>query len=228
MKYIVTGANRGIGLEFAKALSGRGDDVIATARNPSAAEELNALSESSDGSVRVLQLDITDPESVEEFAEAISGETVDVLINNAGRLSRGSGPGEFDFDAMLADFETNVVGTLRVTEAVLSTMKSGAKRIVNVSSKMGSIADNGSGGAYPYRMSKAALNMATRSLARDLESSGFVVITVHPGWVQTRMGGSNALIDTQTSVSGLLDVIDDLEPVDSGKFWEWKGVEIPW
>lgn len=227
MQYIVTGANRGIGLEFVKQLAGRGDDVIATARDPQLATDLHDVAEASDGKVRVAQLDIIDEESVRSFIDKIDGTTVDVLINNAGRLSHGSGPGDFDFEAMRNDFETNVIGTLRVTQAVLPLL-GGAKKIVNLSSKMGSISDNGSGGSYPYRMSKAALNMATKSLANDLKSREIVVITMHPGWVQTRMGGSNALIETETSVEGLLDVIDDADLEDSGKFWEWKGVEIPW
>ncbi len=227
MQYVITGANRGIGLEFVKKLSARGDDVVATARDPESATELQEVAESSEGRVRVAALDITDDESVSKFAEQIAGTEIDVLINNAGRLSHGGGIGDFDFEAMRGDFETNVLGTLRVTQALLPQI-AGAGKIINMSSKMGSIADNGSGGSYPYRMSKTALNMATRSLANDLKSDGFTVITMHPGWVQTRMGGPNALIDTETSVDGLLDVIDDAGLEESGKFWEWKGVEIPW
>lgn len=228
MKYLVTGANRGIGLEFVKQLVDRGHDVIATARQPAEAGELSEIAERT-GQVDIVALDITDPEATCDLAGWLDDESIDVLINNAGRLSRGGKPGSFDFDQIQADFTTNAVGTLRVTEAVLPALKRGnARKIMNVSSKMGSIEDNGSGGSYAYRMSKAALNMATRSLANDLAPEEFVVLTVHPGWVQTDMGGQNAKIDTETSVTNLLDVLDDAGPQESGRFWEWNGNEVPW
>jgi NAD(P)-dependent dehydrogenase (short-subunit alcohol dehydrogenase family) len=229
MRYLVTGANRGIGLEFVRTLAGRGDDVVATARRPDEAVDLNALAADSDGRVRVMQLDIADEASVEAFATELGDTPLDVVINNAGRYTRTGSFEALDFDSLYKDFEVNTVGTLRVTQAVLDNVRGGdAKVICNVTSKMGSIADNGSGGSYAYRISKAALNMGTRSLAMDLKNEGIIAFVVHPGWVETDMGGPNALISTQKSVDGLLDRIDNASLDDTGRFWEWNGNEVSW
>lgn len=226
MKYLVTGANRGIGLQFAKTLSERGDHVFATARNPEEADELLALASDN---VQVLALDIADPQSVKELSIRMKDEELDVLINNAGVYSRGGTPDRLDFDGIRKDFEVNTMGTLRVVQAALPALRAGrAKKIVNVTSKMGSIADNTSGGSYSYRMSKAALNMGTRSLAHDLAGEGFVVFVIHPGWVLTSMGGPSALIDTKKSVDGMLSVIDGADRRTSGLFWNWDGSQIEW
>jgi NAD(P)-dependent dehydrogenase (short-subunit alcohol dehydrogenase family) len=229
MKYLVTGANRGLGLEFTRQLVDRGDRVIATCRRPDEADELNEIARSSDHLEAVLSLDVTDPDSVAQLAEALEDESLDVLINNAGRLSRGGSPEDFDYDEIHGDFEVNAVGPLRVAEAALPALRRGeGKKIVNVTSKMGSIEDNDSGGSYAYRMSKAALNMAIRSLAWDLKPEGFVAFVIHPGWVQTRMGGSNAQITPQTSVSNIIARADEADADDSGQFLEWDGGHIPW
>lgn len=229
MQYVVTGANRGLGLEFTRQLSDRGDSVVATARRPGEADELNALADAADRSVDVHPLDITDPESVAAFGDELEGHRLDVLINNAGRLTRGGGPDDFDFDEIRGDFEVNAVGTLRVVEALVDEVRGdGGGKIVNVTSKMGSIADNGSGGSYAYRMSKCALNMATRSLALDLDSDGVVAFVIHPGWVRTRMGGDNALISPEKSVRHMIERIDEAGPEQAGEFLEWDGGTVPW
>jgi NAD(P)-dependent dehydrogenase (short-subunit alcohol dehydrogenase family) len=229
MKYLVTGANRGLGLEFTRQLIAREDQVIATCRRPDEAEELNKLARSSVHIEAVLELDVGDAASVAKFAEALDSEAVDVLINNAGRLNRGGSPEGFDYEAIRGDFEVNAIGPLRVVEAALGALRRGeGKKIVNLTSKMGSIAENSSGGSYAYRMSKAALNIATRSLALDLKPEGFVAFVIHPGWVQTRMGGENALITPETSVSNILARIDEAGADDSGQFLEWNGGRIPW
>lgn len=229
MKYLVTGANRGLGLEFTRQLAARGDQVIATCRNPEQADALQELAKSGDQIEAVLQLDITDAQSVDAFTKALTAETLDVLINNAGRLSRGGSPDAFNFDDIRDDFEVNAIGTLRVVEAAMDALRRGeGKKIVNLSSKMGSIGDNGGGGSYAYRMSKAALNIATRSLAIDLKPEGFIAFVMHPGWVQTDMGGESALITPETSVSNLLERIDEADAGDSGEFLEWDGGNIPW
>ncbi len=230
MQYVVTGANRGIGLEFVGQLTERGDDVVATARRPDEADELHRVADAASSEVRIHALDITDPDSVERFAGELEGSGIDVLINNAGRLTRGGGPREgFDFDEIQGDFEVNVKGTLRVVEALLGEVeRGGGGKIVNITSKMGSIADNGSGGSYAYRMSKCALNMATRSLAVDLEGDGIVTFVIHPGWVRTRMGGDNALISTEESVTNMLERIDEAGPEQNGEFLEWDGGNVPW
>lgn len=230
MQYVVTGANRGIGLEFVRQLSTRGDEVIATARRPGKAEDLQKVAENVAASVEIHRLDITDQTSVNQFARDLDGEAIDVLINNAGVLHRGGGPKQgFDFDEIQTDFEVNAKGTLRVIESLVSNVvEDGGGKIVNVTSKMGSIEDNGSGGSYAYRMAKCALNMATRSLALDLSGDGVVAFVIHPGWVKTRMGGTNALISTEESVSNMIDRIDDAGREQSGKFLEWDGGYVPW
>ncbi|MFB6262541.1 MAG: SDR family oxidoreductase [Bradymonadaceae bacterium] len=230
MLYTVTGANRGLGLEFTRQLTARGDDVIATARQPSEAAELEQVAEQTQGNIHIYALDITDAGSVADFASSIEDEAIDVLINNAGQLHRGGGPNDFDFEEIRGDFEVNAIGTLRVVEALVPTLRArpdGAK-IVNITSKMGSITDNGSGGSYAYRMSKAALNIATRSLAVDLEDDDIVAFVLHPGWVRTRMGGENALITPETSVENMIDRIDEAGPEQSGEFLEWDGGYVPW
>lgn len=230
MKYVVTGANRGIGLEFVKQLNERGEEVVATARWPEEADELHEIARQDGAEVTIRELDIADPESVAEFGEALEGQGIDVLINNAGRLTRGGGPKDgFDFDEIQGDFEVNAKGTLRVVEALVDEVeREGGGKIVNITSKMGSIADNGSGGSYAYRMSKAALNMATRSLAVDLEEDGIVAFVIHPGWVRTRMGGDNALISTEESVTNMLERIEEAGPEQSGEFLEWDGGYVGW
>lgn len=230
MKYVVTGANRGIGLEFVKQLNERGEEVMATARGPEEADELHEIARQDGAEVTIRELDIADPESVAEFGEALEGQGIDVLINNAGRLTRGGGPKDgFDFDEIQGDFEVNAKGTLRVVEALVDEVeRDGGGKIVNITSKMGSIADNGSGGSYAYRMSKAALNMATRSLAVDLEEDGIVAFVIHPGWVRTRMGGDNALISTEESVTNMLERIDEAGPEQAGEFLEWDGGYVGW
>lgn len=228
MQYVVTGGNRGIGLEFVDQLTARGDEVVATARNPSDARQLQLLADERD--IEIHSLDISEPQSVASFGRQLNGRNVDVLINNAGVLHRGGGPHEgFDYDEIQADFEVNVKGTLRVVEELLENVAAeGGGKIVNLTSKMGSIADNGSGGSYAYRVSKAGLNMATKSLALDLEDDDIVAFVVHPGWVQTRMGGDGALITTEESVTNLIGRIDEAGREQSGQFLEWDGGEIPW
>ncbi len=229
MTTFITGANRGIGLEFVRQLLERGDDVIATARRPDEADELQALAQAHPDQLELHALDITDADALQRVGEALDKRAIDLLINNAGRLSRGGSPEGFDFDDIQADFEVNTKGTLRVIEQLLPALRrSSAAKIVNITSKMGSIADNGSGGSYAYRMSKCALNMATRSLARDLRSDGIVALLIHPGWVQTRMGGASALISPEQSVQGMLEIIDGADADHSGRFFEWNGREVPW
>lgn len=229
MNVLVTGANRGIGLEFVRQLLEAGHLVTATARSPERASELNAMAKERPEALTVLPLDVTSPESVCKLAGALSDSSIDILINNAGVLLNAGPLGKFDYGPMAKCYEVNVLGTLRVVEATLPHVKRGGRKtIVNISSKMGSIADNGSGGSYAYRMSKTALNMATKCLANELAGDGVTVVTMHPGWVQTDMGGANALIDTETSVSGLLSVIMKLTPEANGSFLEWNGNTIPW
>ncbi len=229
MNYLVTGANRGIGLEFVRQLVGRGESVVATARNPDEAVELLAVAESAVDRVEIVRLDVSNLEDLEQLRGRFAGRSLDVLINNAGMMEWAGTVGALDYDVMSRSMEVNAYGPLRVVEAVLPALKraNGAK-IANITSKMGSITDNSSGGSYAYRMSKTALNMATRSMAMDLRRDKIIAFVMHPGWVQTRMGGQSALIDVETSAAALLGIIDGATSAESGRFWEWNGQEIGW
>jgi NAD(P)-dependent dehydrogenase (short-subunit alcohol dehydrogenase family) len=221
--YVITGANRGIGLELARQARAAGHDVVATTRHPVKSKELAELD------VRMEELDVADPRSVAEFHTSLGHMPVDVLINNAG-----IGVQSVDFETvdpvrMMEFFRVNTIGALRVTQALLPNLRAGAeKRVVQMTSRMGSIADNTSGGSYAYRASKAALNMVTRSLALDFAAEGFVCMVLHPGWVQTRMGGGGAPVIAEVSVSGMLHVIDRAAADDSGGFFDFTGASVPW
>ena len=219
---LITGANRGIGLELARQLHQRGDRVVATCRDPQSAEDLRGIG------VRVESLDVTDPASVEALAGAID-HPLDVLINNAGIGVRGAGIGEFDYQRFHRFFDVNTLGALRVTEALLPRLREGNRRLVaNLTSRMGSIADNTSGGSYEYRATKAALNMVTRSLSIDLAGEDFVCMVLHPGWVQTDMGGPAAPLSVEDSASGLIAIFDDADSEYNGGFYDYSGQLLPW
>jgi NAD(P)-dependent dehydrogenase (short-subunit alcohol dehydrogenase family) len=216
---IVTGANRGIGLEFCRQLSTRGYEVSALCRSSS--EALDALP------VEVVTgFDVTDEAAVEKFATGLKPHSVDLLINNAGILR--SVPFEnVDADKIRELFEVNALAPLLVTTALLPALKDGAK-IALITSRMGSIADNTSGGSYGYRMSKSALNAAGASLAHDLAPRDISVAILHPGYVRTDMTSHNGLIDADESVRGMLKRIDELNSGNSGTFWHTNGEVLPW
>lgn len=217
--YVVTGANRGIGLELARQLKTRGDEVIAVCR--SASPELQALG------VRVESgIDVSDAAQVAELSKRLDGVAVDVLVNNAGILRRESLDG-VDFAGIEEQFEVNALGPLRVTAALLPLLRKGSK-VAIITSRMGSIADNGSGGYYGYRMSKAAVNAAGVSLARDLAGRGIAVLLLHPGMVATEMTGRHG-IPPEEAARGVLARIDALSAETSGKFVHaGTGEELPW
>lgn len=228
MKIVITGASRGIGLGLARAYATRGDEVHATARKPEAAKALTDLAAGSKGKVTVHQLDVTDDDSVEKLGEAIGETPVDLLINNAGVGSSYTGLANLDLEEALMQFNTNALGPLRVTRALLDNLASAHGKIVNVSSTMGSIGDNSSGRAYPYRMSKVALNMASKNMALELSRHGITVIVINPGWVQTDMGGISAPTPVADAVANITALIDRLRPEDNGKFLHAEGRELPW
>jgi NAD(P)-dependent dehydrogenase (short-subunit alcohol dehydrogenase family) len=220
---VVTGASRGLGLELAKQLAKRGDSVIATARHPERAAELKALD------VRVERLDVAEPSSLAAFADAVADQSIDLLINNAGKGGMRAAFEEMDWADVADFFATNSIGPMRVTQALLPSLRRGrGKTIASITSRMGSIDDNTSGGAYGYRASKAALNMLNRSLSIDLARDGFTCVVLHPGWVRTDMGGAGAPLLPPQSVEGMLSVIDGLKPSDTGKFLDYEGKPIAW
>lgn len=221
---LVTGANRGIGLELARQLGkkGRGHTVIGTARDPHDANELR------DAASEVMQLDQADAKSVRALAKKLDGRAIDLLINNAGMGGGSDTIDDVDCDELEAFFATNAVGPVRVLQALLPCVRAGkGKTVVNISTVMSSIATAG-GGYYGYRASKAALNMLARLASKDLEKEGVSVVNLHPGWVQTRMGGENAAITPKTSVEGMLRVIDTLTPSMRGGLYDYQGEKIPW
>jgi NAD(P)-dependent dehydrogenase (short-subunit alcohol dehydrogenase family) len=225
MRFVVTGANRGIGLEFVKQLTGRGEEVDATARAPEEASDLRDLLQPG-VRLRIHQLDVGDDASVTAFAGQLPSGPVDVLVNNAG-VSGVKGGEPIDPADILRVFNVNAVGTLRVVRALLPRLREGkAKKIVNLTSQLGSISE-ATGGRYAYRLSKAALNMATRLLAEDLRADGIRTVALHPGWVQTRMGGSAAPLPPEQSIRGMLRIIDGLTAEQSGRIFDFQGREIP-
>ncbi|MCB9958343.1 MAG: SDR family oxidoreductase [Rhodospirillaceae bacterium] len=223
---LITGAGRGIGLEFARQYGEAGWSVLAGARTPDGIGHLMAL----EGDISAVQLDIADPASVAIMAERLRGVPIDLMINNAGIYGpRTLRPGAMDFAVWREVLEVNLIGSMRAADAFTEhVLDSEMKKIAFVTSKMGSIADNTSGGAYAYRASKAALNAAVRSLAIDLEDRGVTVTLLHPGWVRTDMGGHGAPIGVEESVSGMRQVISRVGTSHSGQFWNYDGSALSW
>ena len=216
---LITGANRGIGLELARQLSARGDRVIAVVRqgNP----ELSQLSIQVEAGI-----DVADHTSIRALTERLQGTRLDVLINNAGILSMDS-LDNLDIDGIRRQFEVNALAPLRVTHALRSCLHEGSK-VAIVTSRMGSLSDNTSGGMYGYRMSKAAVNMAGISLAKDLAPRGIMVALLHPGYVRTDMTDGHGNIDPSQAAKGLIQRIDALDLSTSGQFWHANGETLPW
>jgi NAD(P)-dependent dehydrogenase (short-subunit alcohol dehydrogenase family) len=226
---LITGAGRGIGLEFARRYAADGWRVVACTRSPEAASAFRGLA----GDIRPAVLDVTSDASAEALAASLRGEPVDVLVNNAGLARRGprrGSSGHADVDtAEFADIlAVNAIGPFRVTRALLPNLALGSRKLVaTVSSRMGSIALN-SGGSYAYRASKAAANMVNSCFALELGPQGYVFVVLHPGWVRTDMGGSGADISVEESVAGMRRVLDGVGPADNGAFVNYDGQRFPW
>ncbi|MGR5429465.1 SDR family oxidoreductase [Vibrio astriarenae] len=223
----ITGANRGIGLELVQQFLTQGEKVTATYRDQQNAQALLALAESHP-TLTCLQLDVTDYPAVESLTENLS--TIDILINNAGYYGpKGYGFGHTDIQEWRKVFEINTIAPLKLVEALFPLLQQGHdKKIMCLSSKVGSMTENTSGGGYIYRSSKAALNSVVKSLSNDLSDKGFTVLALHPGWVQTEMGGPNATLSAPESAKGLVRVIESSKNSDSGKFLNFEGTELPW
>ena len=223
---LITGANRGLGLEFCKQYADEGWDVLACCRNPETADKLADIPQ-----VRVLPLDVSDFAQIDKLAAQLQDTAIDVLINNAGIY--GDSPrrsfGQLDYAAWTQTLTINTQAPVKMAEAFLPHLQRGDKKmLVSISSQMGSIADNGSGGSIVYRTSKSALNAAMKSIAIDLAEQGIGVLVLHPGWVKTDMGGPNALIDAQKSVAGMRQVIARFTLDQSGGFLKYDGSSLPW
>jgi NAD(P)-dependent dehydrogenase (short-subunit alcohol dehydrogenase family) len=219
MKHVViTGANRGIGLELARYYQREGWQVTGVCRESSA--DLEAVAEVIDG------IDVTSAAGVKRLADMLHGKTIDLLINNAGLL-QDEVLGRLDFDSIRLQMEINAYAPLRISEALLPNLVAGSK-IALITSRMGSIADNDSGGRYGYRASKAALNAFGKSLAVDLKDRGIAVALLHPGYVKTRMVNFGGLISPEESALGLAQRIAALSLENSGSFWHSNGEELPW
>jgi len=229
---LVTGANRGLGLEFVRQLLARGDRVVATCRHPGKATALNALAGEHPGRLHVLPLDVADPRAIAELQRELllladDGDRLDLLVNGAGVLHSGERFGSVSAINLDDSFRTNAMGPFLLTQALAPRLADGAS-VANITSQLGSIANTTRFGTPSYDISKAAQNMATALLAAALRERGIVVIALHPGWVQTDMGGAGATVTPQDSVAGLLRVIGGLKPADSGRFLDWRGASLPW
>ncbi len=226
---LITGTNRGIGLEFVKQFLARGDTLLATCRDITSATELDRLKVNNE-KLNIFELDVSSRKSMESLPKKLEGQAIDIFINNAGVYGpRDSVFGNVSTDEWAEVLQINALAPLMLTQLLIDNLHDGfEKKLIYISSKMGSIDDNKRGGSYVYRSSKAALNAVAKSISVDLDDIGCAVAVLHPGWVQTDMGGRNALIDTGTSVSNMINVIDNLNTQNSGRFFNYDGVIIPW
>ena len=215
---LITGANRGLGLEFVRQYCGDGWSVIATAREPT--EELER------SCVRVEQVDMLDLDEIAEFGAGI--EQVDLLIANAGTYGPKSVTSADDGEGWSETFIVNTIAPFLLAQSVLPAIEKSGGKLIGISTRMGSIEDNSSGGFIAYRSSKAALNAAWRSLAIDVRGRGLTAAVLHPGWVQTRMGGASAPLSPEESIAGMRRVIEALTPDQAGGFFDYDGTPIPW
>jgi NAD(P)-dependent dehydrogenase (short-subunit alcohol dehydrogenase family) len=228
---LITGANRGIGLELTRQYAADGWRVFACSRHPEKSDALKRLAAQYPDLIIIHRLDVSDHAQIDRLSQELKEETIDLLINNAGIYpgSDAGGFGHTQFQEWMQAFQINTMAPLKMAEAfVTSIARSELKTIVTISSKMGSIADNSSGGNYLYRSSKTAVNMVVKSLAIDLKPRGITAVVLNPGWVKTEMGGPNAMISVEQSVSGMCRVVSKLTIADSGKFFDYDGKEIAW
>ncbi len=226
---LVSGANRGLGLEMTRQLLARGERVVAACRHPGRALDLTRLAAQNPGRLHVIPLDLMDTRSIDELVRETHALELrfDLVVNNAGMLVEGERFGEIEGKSLRDSFAVNAEGAFLLTQALASRLAEGAK-VVNLSSTLGSIARTDSLYSPSYAMSKAALNMATRLLAIALRDQGVIVVAVSPGWVRTDMGGAGAPLKPEASIASMLRVIDHLKPSDSGRFLAQTGETIAW
>ncbi|MBT3239937.1 MAG: SDR family oxidoreductase [Chloroflexi bacterium] len=226
----ITGANRGIGLEFTKQFLERGDRVFAGARNPAQAVSLHQLEDQYKDTLVIVKLEVNNQTEIDSAVSNITnlGHGIDILINNAAIKNEREGFGNLKMTSMLKVFEVNVLSPVLIIQQFLPLLKKGNQaRVINISSSLGSIGRNGSGIAT-YSSSKTALDMFTNRLANPLKLDGIIAIVMDPGWVKTDMGGSSAELTPTESVSGMINVIDQLDLKDSGRYYRYNREELPW
>ncbi|MFC1480656.1 SDR family oxidoreductase [Candidatus Neomarinimicrobiota bacterium] len=230
-RVVITGSNRGIGLELVRQHLQRRDKVYATCRSPELATELNNLQSTYPDALVVLPMDVTSASAINSAASVVNGfeAGLDLLVNNAGVGGDNASFGTIDPTDFSQVITINTLGPLLTTQAFSHLLKGGTRPVVaNISSRMGSIADNHSGGYYGYRASKAALNMINCCMSQDLAPHGIISVAIHPGWVKTDMGGASAPLKVNEAVEGIMNVLDGLSPVDNGNFIGWDSSQIPW
>jgi NAD(P)-dependent dehydrogenase (short-subunit alcohol dehydrogenase family) len=235
---LITGAGRGLGLEFVRQYAADGWTVIATARTPDRHAELATLTKAAAGRIKLHALDVTDHAAIDGLAARLEGVAIDVLINNSGTMGvhsyAGQGMqaqrfGSSDYEDWLNQFRVNALAPMKMSEAFVEHVaRSLQKKIVTLSTVLASVGGNNLGGLYAYRSSKAAVNAVMKSMALDLARRGIIAVPVHPGWAATDMGGPNAQVRPQHSVAGLRQVIAGLSKDKSGRFWQWDGKELNW
>ncbi len=227
---LITGANRGLGFEFARQYATDGWRVFAACRNPATSSELKRLAQDRSGRLKVIAMDVTDGESVKNAATQLKDVAIDLLINSAGIGGvPGQKTGNVDYESWAQVLNVNTMGPLRVLESFSDHIAASERKlVVTITSGMGSLADNTSGGSIPYRSSKAALNMVMRSAAIDLAPRGITCVLLNPGWVRTDMSGPKAPLSPQESVTAMRRLIETLGPDQSGKFYNYDGREYPW
>ena len=229
-KILVTGANRGLGLGLVKKFLKNNEKVICTTRNISKSKELILCKEKYNDNLEICELDLLDKESPNILSNFLGNEPIDLFINNAGVIGHlAQHFKSVSLNQWLDVLKVNLIAPLLITQSIIKNIeKSSERKIYFISSKVGSIEDNKSGGMYIYRSSKTALNQVVKSLSIDLKPLGISVISLHPGWVRTEMGGPNALISVEESVNGMVDVISNTSIINSGQFINYDGKRLPW
>ena len=229
-KILVTGANRGLGLGLVKKFLRNNEKVICTTRNISKSKELILCKEKYNDNLEICELDLLDKDSPNILSNFLGDETIDLFINNAGVIGHSAQHFKsVSLNHWIDVLKVNLITPLLITQSIIKNVeKSSERKIYFISSKVGSIEDNKSGGMYIYRSSKTALNQVVKSLSIDLKPLGISVISLHPGWVRTEMGGPNALISVEESVNGMVDVISNTSIINSGQFINYDGTRLPW
>ena len=226
---LITGANRGLGLGFVKSFLAKNINVICTTRNISGSKDLLECKKKYPNNLEILELDLLEENSENTLSDLLSDKPVDIFTNNAGVGNSNQRFGVVSSKPWLELLKVNLIAPLTVTQAIIENIKKGSdKKIYFLSSQLGSIGDNTSGGMYIYRSSKAALNQVVKSLSVDLKPIGITVISLHPGWVKTDMGGPNAPVSIDESVKGMMKVIDATDIGNTGTFLNYDGKELPW